>query len=87
MRSALLVGCLCLGLVQPAFAQHEHHEGGMKPKDIGTVSFETSCSPATKAQFNEAVALLHSFWFSEARALFQSVLKTDPTCAMSQCPQ
>ena len=84
MRSALLVGCLCLGLVQPAFAQHEHHEGGMKPKDIGTVSFETSCSPATKAQFNEAVALLHSFWFSESRALFESVLKTDPNCAISQ---
>jgi tetratricopeptide (TPR) repeat protein len=69
--------------VQPAFAQHEHHEGGLKPTDIGTVSFETSCSPATKAQFNEAVALLHSFWFSESRALFESVLKTDPNCAMS----
>ena len=84
MKTFVTACCLCLGLVQPAFAQHEHHEGGMKPKDIGTVSFETSCSPATKAQFNEAVALLHSFWFSESRALFESVLKTDPNCAMSQ---
>jgi tetratricopeptide (TPR) repeat protein len=83
MKKVITVCCLCLGLVQPAFAQHEHHEGGLKPKDIGTVSFETSCSPATKAQFNEAVALLHSFWFAESRALFESVLKTDPNCAMS----
>ena len=83
MKKLVTACCLCLGLVQPAFAQHEHHEGGLKPKDIGTVSFETSCSPATKAQFNEAVALLHSFWFGESRALFESVLKTDPNCAMS----
>jgi len=65
MKRFIAVGCMCLGLVQPAFAQHEH--GGMAPKDIGTVSFETSCSPATKTQFNEAVALLHSFWFAESR--------------------
>jgi tetratricopeptide (TPR) repeat protein len=81
MKRFIAVGCMCLGLVQPAFAQHEH--GGMAPKDIGTVSFETSCSPATKTQFNEAVALLHSFWFAESRALFEGVLKTDPNCAMS----
>src|SRR5215203_1169316 len=84
MKKLVTACCLCLGLVQPAFAQDEHHEGGLKPKDIGTVSFETSCSPATQAQFNEAVALLHSFWFAESRALFESVLKTDPNCAMSQ---
>ena len=83
MKRVLTIGCLCLGLVQPAFAQHEHHEGGLKPKDIGTVSFETSCTPATKAQFNEAVALLHSFWFAESRAIFDAVLKTDPNCAIA----
>ena len=40
----------------------------MAPKDIGTVDFATSCNPATKTKFNEAVALLHSFWFAESRA-------------------
>jgi len=82
MKKIVTACCLCFGLVQPAFAQHEQH-GGMAPKDIGTVSFETSCNPATKTQFNEAVALLHSFWFAESRALFEGVLKTDPNCAMS----
>jgi tetratricopeptide (TPR) repeat protein len=81
MRFAIAL-CLCLGLVQPAFGQHEHHEG-LAPKDIGSVEFTTSCNPATKTQFNEAVALLHSFWFAESRALFEGVLKTDPDCAMS----
>jgi tetratricopeptide (TPR) repeat protein len=82
MRKFSLVMCVCLGLVPPAFAQHEQH-GGMAPKDIGTVSFETSCNPTTKTQFNEAVALLHSFWFAESRAIFEGVLKTDPNCAMA----
>ena len=83
MKRTLAVCCLCFGLVQPAFAQHEHHEGGMAPKDIGTVDFETSCSPAVKTQFNEAVALLHSFWFPESRAKFEGVLKSDPNCAIA----
>ena len=76
---------MCIWLAPAAaWAQSEQHQhGGMAPKDIGTVSFETSCSPAVKTQFNEAVALLHSFWFAESRAIFESVLKTDPNCAMS----
>src|SRR5215211_7532178 len=83
MKKIVTACCLCLGLVQPAFAQHEHPSAGMAPKDIGTVSFETSCAPATKTKFNEAVALLHSFWFAESRAIFENVLKDDPNCAMS----
>ena len=66
----------------PAFAQHEHHEG-MAPKDIGTVDFSTSCNPSTKTKFNEAVALLHSFWFAESRGVFEGVLKDDPNCAIA----
>ena len=84
MRFAIAV-CVCSLLVSPvtSWAQHEHPEGGLAPKDIGTVDFQTSCNPATKAKFNEAVALLHSFWFAESRAAFESVLTTDPNCAMS----
>jgi tetratricopeptide (TPR) repeat protein len=77
--------CMCMWLAPAAaWAQTEQHQHeGMKPKDIGTVSFETSCSPATKTKFNEAVALLHSFWFAESRAIFEGVLKDDPNCAIS----
>jgi tetratricopeptide (TPR) repeat protein len=81
MRIGIALG-LCLVLVRPALAQHEH-QGGMAPTDIGTVDFMTSCTPATKVKFNEAVALLHSFWFAESRAVFHEVLTTDPNCAMA----
>jgi tetratricopeptide (TPR) repeat protein len=77
--------CMCI-LLAPvaAWAQTEQHQhSGMAPKDIGTVSFETSCSPATKARFNEAVALLHSFWFQESRDIFNEVAKQDPNCAIA----
>jgi tetratricopeptide (TPR) repeat protein len=76
--SAVIV-CLCS---TPAFAQHDQH-GAMSAKDIGTVEFQTSCAAAVRDDFNRAVALLHSFWFPESRALFEGVLKADPTCAMA----
>jgi hypothetical protein len=81
----LMAVCMCIWLAPAAaWAQSEQHQhGGLAPKDIGTVSFETSCSPGVKTKFNEAVALLHSFWFAESRAIFEGVLKDDPNCAMS----
>ncbi|MDP3716998.1 MAG: hypothetical protein Q8T13_04430 [Acidobacteriota bacterium] len=82
-----LVFCMCLGLAlaTPAWAQTEQHDHNAKPGAIkaGTVDFETSCSPAVKDEFNLAVAELHSFWFPEARALFESVAKKDPNCAIA----
>ncbi len=79
--------CMCLGLAlaTPAWAQTEQHDHTAKPGAIkaGTVNFETSCSPAVKDEFNLAVAELHSFWFPEARALFQGVAKKDPDCAIA----
>ena len=85
MKSLLGACCLCLLLAPAAaWAQSEQHQHeGMAPKDIGTVNFETSCSPAVKTRFNEAVALLHSFWFQESRDIFNDVLKQDPNCAMA----
>ena len=87
MKRFITVCCLCLGLVPVAAwaqgEQHQHDMSGMVPKEIGTVSFETSCTPAVKAKFNAAVALLHSFWFNESRAAFEDVLKSDPNCAIA----
>ena len=54
------------------FAQHEGHEA-MAADQIGSasVNFETSCAPAVKDDFNKAVALLHSFWFSGRDEMFE----------------
>ena len=53
-----------------------------EPAAIGRVHFPTSCSAAAQVHFDRAVALLHSFWFSEAMKAFQTVLETDSSCAM-----
>jgi hypothetical protein len=61
------------------FAQHEH-PGADK---LGTVSFETSCRPATRDDFNRAMALMHSFEFGPAIDSFNNVLAADPNCAVA----
>ncbi len=51
---------------------------------MGTVSFPVSCSEQAQLQFNQAVALLHHMTYPQARDAFESVLTTDPQCAMAQ---
>ena len=50
---------------------------------LGTVSFQVSCTVATQPAFNRGVALLHDFWYEEARNQFKRILKSDPSCAMA----
>jgi hypothetical protein len=64
-----------------AFAQHEQHGAGAEK--LGTVNFETSCKAETRADFNRAVALLHSFEFRPAAETFTKVLAADPSCAIA----
>jgi tetratricopeptide (TPR) repeat protein len=86
MKRWSVAACLCAALAAstPVRAQDDHSQHG-KPvgSKVGTVNFETSCNPAVKDAFNHAVAELHSFWFPEARAGFEGVLKTDPNCAIA----
>ena len=53
-----------------------------EPK-LGAVSFEVSCKAELQPEFNRAVALLHSFWHSEAQRVFEKVAGSDPNCAMA----
>jgi len=53
------------------------------PTQLGTVRFETSCAPATRAAFTRGVALLHSFGFSGASQAFNAVLAADSTCTIA----
>jgi len=50
---------------------------------LGTVSFATSCEPASQAPFNRGVALLHDFWYDEANRQFVQITKADPSCSMA----
>jgi len=62
---------------------HEHAEQMPMGARLGSVSFQTSCQPQVQADFNRAVALLHSFWLDEAERTFMKVAIADPDCAMA----
>jgi tetratricopeptide (TPR) repeat protein len=63
-----------ISLALPILAQEEK---------LGKVTFPTSCDPKVQAQFERGVAMLHSYWFIQARKTFESVLQQDPNCAMA----
>jgi tetratricopeptide (TPR) repeat protein len=50
----------------------------------GTVDFPVSCAADARPEFIRGVALLHSFFYEEARRVFTSVAEQDPNCAMAQ---
>ena len=62
-----------------AFA-HDTAEG---KGQLGKVSFSTSCDPKVQADFDRAVAMLHSFWYSYGEKAFREVLAKDPNCAIA----
>ena len=51
---------------------------------MGTVHFDTSCSPEVRDEFDLAVATLHSFGYRKSAELFADVLSTDPSCSMAE---
>ena len=69
----LLVSLLTLLFVSGVSAQEK----------LGNVSFPTSCDRKVQAQFDRAVAMLHSFWFQQGEKAFREVLERDPSCAVA----
>src|SRR3989449_657907 len=56
---------------------------GLAQDKLGKVTFPTSCDAKVQAQFERGVAMLHSYWFTEARKVFDAVIQQDPKCAMA----
>lgn len=87
MHSRTLVGLAVSALmVAAAFAladEHGEHEHHASADQLGHVTFPTSCSPKVQPLFERGVAMLHSFWFTEAGKTFQSVIEQDPGCAIA----
>ena len=72
LRSAVFV----VAIVAPVVASqgHDHPAAGK----LGTVRFANSCNVSARPGFVRAVALLHSFEFSQAADGFNETLKADP---------
>jgi len=67
----------------PAAGMSEGVNAAAGVERLGTVAFATSCSAEVKAPFDRGVALLHDFWYEEARDQFKQILAADPGCAMA----
>src|SRR4029077_6560834 len=81
MRAGAVLTALLL--VHPLYAQHQHHEHSADLGNLGTVHFVTSCNVAAQADITRGVALIHSFWYSEAEKSFRKAAVDDPTCGIA----
>jgi tetratricopeptide (TPR) repeat protein len=50
---------------------------------FGHVHLEISCRPDVQAQFDQALAMLHTFSFGDATKTFGAVAQQDPDCGMA----
>jgi hypothetical protein len=76
-----LFGLLVAAASKIAQDEHAGHSAG--GSTFGHVHFATSCSPAAQERFDQAVALLHSFFYPETEKAFRAVLEEQPKCAMA----
>jgi tetratricopeptide (TPR) repeat protein len=80
MRTTVFVAML---VASAGASADEHAHSHPAPEKLGTVHFETTCAAPVRAQFDRAVALLHSFAYEVAAAQFREVATKDKTCAMA----
>lgn len=78
---------VCLAVTASAASAHEHDEGDAAARGthaaFGHVHFQTSCSAEAQRQFDQALAMLHSFFFPETIKAFAAIPATDPQCAIA----
>jgi hypothetical protein len=56
---------------------------GPADNQFGSVDFDNSCNEKVKADFDLAIALLHSFEYDESEKVFAKIIKNSPGCAMA----
>jgi tetratricopeptide (TPR) repeat protein len=76
---AAMVGTALAFSATPGIA----HEGDSSTGKLGKVTFPTSCDPKLQADFERAVAMLHSFWYVAAEKAFPELAARDPSCAIA----
>ena len=61
----------------------EAHTSHPAPEKLGSVTFPTTCAAGVQARLERALALLHSFTYTEAEKGFHDVAAADPKCAIA----
>jgi len=64
-------------LAPSAFAQDDVDQR------FGTVHFATSCNDIAQRRFDRGMRYQHSFWYGQAKEIFEDVAKADPECGMA----
>ena len=71
-----LVAAVGASLSQPVLAHTVDEK-------LGKVHFETSCTPAAAAAFDQGMLYQHSFWYSASQRAFNEALEADPKCGIA----
>ena len=83
MRKLIWVLCIAAVFSGAAVADEGHHHEELTQEQLGTVHFPVSCTADAQKTFEKGIALLHSFWYEEAKKTFLDIEKQDPKCAMA----
>jgi tetratricopeptide (TPR) repeat protein len=78
-RTSLWTLVSCTAAALPLAAQDHAHA----PGELGDVEFPVSCNAEAQQHMHRAVAMLHSFWYPEARREFETVAQADPGCGIA----
>jgi hypothetical protein len=77
LASAITIAATAASFTPPALAQEEADQR------LGTVHFATSCNETAQRRFDRGMRYQHSFWYAQAKEIFEDTLKADPSCAIA----
>ncbi|UQD71877.1 hypothetical protein JEY40_39725 [Bradyrhizobium japonicum] len=52
-------------------------------QQLGSVHFQTSCNDVAQRRFDRGMRYQHSYWYANAKEIFEEAIKADPTCGMA----
>src|SRR6478735_8233253 len=52
-------------------------------QQLGSVHFATSCNDVAQRRFDRGMRYQHSFWYAQAKEIFEDAAKADPECGMA----
>jgi hypothetical protein len=81
-RTSLATLC-ATGVIFSAGAAAAHEEHTILGDQLGTVEFAVACNEEAQEEFTRAMALYHSFAWSQAGEAFEAVAEADPQCGMA----
>src|SRR5215218_961804 len=76
LAATVSLAALALSSPPPLFAQSEADQ-------LGIVNFKTSCNEVAQRRFDRGMRYQHSYWYLNAKEVFEEAIKADPTCAMA----